>query len=257
MRIFGKKYKTGIALSGGAVRGIAHLGVLQAIEEKKIKIGMISGTSAGALAGAFYADGFSPKEILNIFSNKKLFEFMRFSFPRSGFFNVTGLKKLLSNTLRTKNIEDLKIPLVVAATNFQKGAITYFDKGLLVDLLLASSSIPLLFETTKIDGIPYIDGGIMDNLPIEPLKNKCKRIIAVHTNPLGEQTKINNPIQVVERAFHLSVASEINSKKQEVDVFIEPEKLKDYGLLDLKKAKSIFEIGYEAALAQFNTDNLR
>jgi len=151
----------------------------------------------------------------------------------------------------------LKIPLVVAATNFQKGAITYFDKGLLVDLLLASSSIPLLFETTKIDGIPYIDGGIMDNLPIEPLKKKCKKIIAVHTNPLGEQTKIKNPVQVVERAFHLSIASEIYRKKQDVDVFIEPEKLKNYGLLDLRKAKLIFEIGYEAALVQFNTDNLK
>ncbi len=248
MGLFGKKYKTGLALSGGAVRGLAHLGVLQALNEKEIKIDIFSGVSAGALAGAFYADGYHPREILDIFSNKKIHDFFRLAFPRSGFFDTKGLKKLLSNNLRTKYVEDLNIPLIIAATNFQKGEIAYFDKGILIDLLVASSSIPLLFKTAEINGISYIDGGIMDNLPIKPLKDKCSKIIAVHTNPIGEKNKIHHPVQVIERAFHLAIASEINVKKTEADVFIEPEKLKEYGLFDLHKANEIFEIGYEAAL---------
>ncbi|MGD2033758.1 MAG: patatin-like phospholipase family protein [Bacteroidales bacterium] len=256
MGLIGKKYNTGIALSGGAVRGIAHLGIFQAMEENNIKIDIISGTSAGALAGAFIADGFHPQEILEIFSGKKLRELMRLSIPRSGFFNVRGLKEVLTNKLRAKNIEDLNIPLIVAATDFQKGEITYFGKGPLSDILLASSSIPLLFETTKVDGIPYIDGGVVDNLPIKPLKKTCKKIIAVHANPIGRKDKIKNPVQVIERAFHLAVASEISRKKNEVDAFIEPEKLKDFGLLDLKNAKKVYQIGYEAGTEYFEKNNL-
>ncbi len=252
MQLFNKRYKTGLALSGGGARGIAHLGILQAMEERKIKINIISGTSAGALAGAFYADGFHPLEILDFFSNRKLYEFMRISFPRSGFFKSDALRKILEKNLRSKYIEDLNIPLIVAATNFQKGKIEYFSKGLLVDLLLASSGIPLLFETTQIDHIPYIDGGIMDNLPLAPLKKICRKTIAAHVNPIGHHEKIRNPVQVMERSFHLAVASEINKKKKEADVFIEPEGLKKYGLLDLRKVKEIYAIGYETARKQLN-----
>ena len=248
MALFGKKYKIGLALSGGAVRGIAHLGVMQAIIEKNINIDILSGTSAGALAGAFYAEGYQPREILDIFSNKNVMDFFHFTFPRSGIFDTMKLKKFLSNNLHTKRIEDLKIPLIIAATNFQKGEINYFDKGILIDSLLASSCIPFLFKTVEIDGMPYIDGGIMDNLPIDPLMGKCKKIIAVHTNPIGEKKKIQNPVQVIERTFHLAIASEIDAKKNEADIFIEPDKLKEFGLFDLKKTREIFTIGYEAAL---------
>lgn len=247
MILFRKKYKTGLALSGGAARGLAHLGVLQVLNEKGIKVDIISGASAGSLAGAFYAEGYDPREILEIFSSKKIYDFFRLAFPRSGFFDIKGLKKFLSKNLHTKNIEDLSIPLIIAATNFQKGEINYFDKGNLIDLLVASSSIPLLFKTAKINSVDYIDGGIMDNLPIKPLIDKCSRIIAVHTNPIGEQKKIHHPVQVIERAFHLAIASEINRKKAEADIFIEPEKLKEFGLFDLNKANEIFEIGYKAA----------
>jgi NTE family protein len=120
-----KKYKTGLVLSGGGARGFAHLGVLKALEEKKIKINIFSGVSAGAIAAAFYADGYTPEEILNIFSSKKVFHLMRITIPRSGLLKTKGLKEVLKKHLRATNIEDLKIPVIIAATNFREGKIQY------------------------------------------------------------------------------------------------------------------------------------
>jgi NTE family protein len=248
MRIFNRKYKTGLVLSGGAVRGIAHLGVLQALEEKKIKIDIIAGASAGALAGAFIAEGYHSGEILEIFLKKKIFEIMSIAVPRTGLFKVERLKSILKSQLKTENIEDLKIPLVISATNFYEGKIEYFDKGPLVETLIASASIPILFELAKLNNKVYIDGGIMDNLPIKPIRDKCEKLIAVYTNPIGKIEKTKNLIQVAERAFHLAIASEVVHKKVMADVFIEPIKLKEYGLLELRKAREIYKIGYEAAV---------
>jgi NTE family protein len=248
MRIFAKKYKTGLVLSGGAARGIAHLGVLQAIEEKHIPIDIISAASAGALAGAFFSDGYHGSEILEIFIKKKIFEIMRFSVPRYGIFKVDGLKKILDAELKSKNIEDLPIPLVISATNFVEGHIEYFDKGPLVDTLIASASIPILFKLAKLNKQSYIDGGVMDNLPLLPVRDKCQRIIAVYANPIGRKENLKSVVQIAERAFHLAIASEVISKKNLADVFIEPQALANYGLFELRKAREIYRIGYEAAI---------
>ena len=247
MKFFQRKLRTGLVLSGGAIRGIAHLGVLQALIDRNIRIDIISGASAGALAGAFFSEGFSPAEILEIFSKKKLFDLVRISIPRSGLFKVEGLKKILRNYLKTPNLEDLPIPLIVSATNFSEGNAEYFESGSLIDILIASSSIPILFELTKINGVSYTDGGVTDNLPIEPIRDRCRNIIACHVNPLGEFEAHKNPIQVIERTFHLAIASEINRKKELVDLFIEPAELSSFGLLEFRKSKKIFEIGYKTA----------
>jgi NTE family protein len=248
MRIWLKKYKTGLVLSGGGARGLAHLGVLKALDERKIKIDILSGASAGALAAAFYADGFSAEEIFDLFTSKKIYELMRITIPRTGFLKVNGIKDILQNNLKAKRIEDLKIPVIIAATNFREGKIEYISKGNLIDTLLVSSGIPILFEISQIENVQYIDGGIMDNLPISPLRKVCRKCIAVHVNPIGRLEKVNSLIQIAERTFHLALMSEINTKKSQVDLFIEPGKLVDYGLLDMKKASEIFKIGYEETL---------
>lgn len=244
MRSLFKKYKTGLILSGGGARGFAHLGVLQALNEHGIRPSIISGASAGALAGAFYADGYEPYEILDFFSIRKLYRLMRLVLSRTGFVRITGLEEILKNNLRTKNIEDLQVPLVIAVTNFNTGKAEYLSQGNLIKTLLSSSSIPILFEAQQMSDHYYLDGGIMDNLPLKPLIDQCKTTIAVHVNPIGFLEKISSPIQVGERAFHLAIASEIHSKIEKVDIFIEPPRLSEFGMLDLKKSKTIFDIGY-------------
>ena len=246
LKIF-KKYKTGLVLSGGAARGFAHLGILKALEEFNMKPDIISGVSAGAIAGVFYADGYCPEEILHILTHKKISEYFRITLPKTGFFKVSGLEEILRSNLRAKRFDELKLPLIVTATNIEKGIPEYITTGELVEIIVASSSIPILIEAKKVNKTSYIDGGIMDNLPVAPIINKCQRLIGVHVNPVGKLNKINGLTHIAERSFHLAIAAEVARKKELFDYFIEPEKLQKYGMFDLKKGNQIFQIGYEAA----------
>ncbi|NJM16566.1 MAG: phospholipase, partial [Bacteroidales bacterium] len=101
-----KKYNIGLVLSGGAARGFAHLGILQALEENNLKPDIISGVSAGAIAGAFYADGYSPIEILQILKGKKMWEYVRLAFKRQGLMKITGLDNILRQYLRANTFEE-------------------------------------------------------------------------------------------------------------------------------------------------------
>jgi len=243
--VFKRKYKQGLVLSGGGARGFAHLGVLQCFEEHNICPSIISGVSAGSIVGAFYSDGYKPLEIFKLFSSQKMYRLMRLTFPRFGVLRVSGLKEILVKNLRSKRIEDLPIPLVIAVTNYNTGKIEYLSEGNLADAVLASAAIPVLFEVQKINGNFYFDGGVMDNLPLKPILGRCKKIIAVHVNPLGKIEKINGLMQVAERAFHLAIGAELENKKQNVDLFIEPPELTEYGLLDVKNSLEMFKIGYK------------
>nr|MDA3780530.1 patatin-like phospholipase family protein [Bacteroidales bacterium] len=239
-----KKYKTGIVLSGGAARGFAHLGVLKALNENNIYPDIISGVSAGALVGAFYADGYSPDDIFEIFSKSSMFDFVKIAMPKNGLLSSKDLDTVLKKNLRAQKFEDLKISLTIAATNLNKGELIYFNSGEIIPPLIASSSIPILFKPVEIEKELYADGGIIDNLPINPLKGKCKKIIAVHVNPIGYNSDIKGIINLAVRSFHLAVGSVVSNVKGKVDIFIEPEELKNYNLMSVKKAKEIFDIGY-------------
>jgi NTE family protein len=242
-----KKYKTGLVLSGGAARGFAHLGVLKALEELNLKPDIISGASAGAIAGALYADGHQPEEILEMLTQKKIFEYFRITIPKTGFFKLNGLVEIMKKNLRAKTLEELPIPLIISVTNLSKGKPEYFQSGNLLDLVIASASIPVLFETKQVNDTIYMDGGVMDNLPVSPIQHKCRKLIGVHVNPVGKMKKMSGLVQITERAFHLAVAAEIDRKKQMFNYFIEPIKLEHYGLLDIHKGKEIFQIGYDEA----------
>lgn len=246
--MFKKKYKTGLVLSGGSARGFAHLGVLKALKEHNIHPDAISGVSAGAIAGAFYADGHEPEEILEMFIEKRLFQLVRFTLPKHGFFKMTGIYDLLRSYLKAKYFSDLKLPLTIAATNLNKGSVTYFDSGLLEEKIVASATIPIMFKPRIIDNQTYVDGGVYDNLPVKPLYGKCKKIIGVSLNPQYEEKNIKSMMKVVERTFYLNLSSNIRSSMQYCDMFIEPQEIKNYGLFEVSKAREIFDVGYNAAM---------
>jgi len=131
------KIKVGISLSGGGVRGIAHLGVLKALNENDIFPEIVSGVSAGALVGVFYCDGYKPEEILQIFRKTHFFNFARLTVPRTGFMTMYKVEKILKEKIRAKKFKDLKIPLTVAASNLNDGIIEYFSEGDLIDKIIA------------------------------------------------------------------------------------------------------------------------
>lgn len=242
-----RKYKTGLVLSGGGARGFAHLGVIQALNEAGIFPEVLSGTSAGAIAGALYCDGYKPKEILKIMKTDSRLNYMRPALPRYGILQISGIVKILEAHLRARTFEDLKIPFFVAATNLNHGRIDYFSKGELIQPVIASSSIPVLFKPVIIGNDSYVDGGVMDNLPVKPIENLCSYFIGSFVNPSGHQKEFSSLIDIAERTFTLNLYKEALEKSKRFDLYIAPTELRKYNILGVDKAEELFKIGYEAA----------
>ncbi len=250
-----KQYKIGLVLSGGGARGFAHIGVIQALNEAGIYPDVISGTSAGAIVGVLYADGFSPKEILKLLNSGSRLDFMRPTLPREGLLQIGGIMKILKANLSAINFEELKIPLYVAATDLNHGESVYFSKGELLDPVMASASIPVLFQPVIINNNHYVDGGVMDNLPLKPIENNCRILIGSFVNPVGFVEKINGLINIAERTFMLSMSKEIIEKARRFDLFVAPPELRNYKILDPEKARELYLIGYNATKGKLkNTD---
>jgi NTE family protein len=239
-----ENYNTGLVLSGGGARGFAHLGVMQALNEEGIYPDVLSGTSAGALTGVFYCDGYSPEEALTIMKTSSRLNYMRPTLPRDGLLQISGIRKILETHLRAKTFEELKIRLFVTATDLNNGKPVYFSSGELLDAVIASASIPVLFKPVIINKRYYVDGGVLDNLPIKPIENKCCITIGSFVNPVGYEDVISGLTKIAVRAFMLTMSREIGEKSKKFDLFIAPPELKNYGILDPEKADDVFKIGY-------------
>ncbi|MEZ5000659.1 MAG: patatin-like phospholipase family protein [Bacteroidales bacterium] len=250
-----KDYDLGLVLSGGAARGFAHLGVFRALREKGINPGIVSGVSAGSIAGAFYCDGFEPEEVLELFNTTRIFRFVRLELNKQGLLNISGLRSVLKKNLRTKNIEDLKKPLIITVSDIMKGTPVYFDRGDLVNAVIASSSIPVIFKPVNIEGRTFVDGGINNNFPVEPLKDLCREMIGVHVNPVGNYNPRKGLVYMALRSFHLSVASGIEEKKQFLKYFIEPEGLSRFSYYDIDGKDEMFNLGYIETLKVLGEKN--
>ena len=241
-----KKYKTGLVLSGGGTRGFAHLGVIAALNEKGIYPEVISGTSAGAIVGAFIAGQKSPEEVMKIFKKGWFFQYTKLNLPVNGLLKLDGLREIIEDEVEYKNIEELPVPFYVAVANMNKGAVEYKNSGPLGKTVLASSSIPVLFAPVEIDGQFYVDGGLMDNIPIEPIKNDCERIIVVNIAPLNPRYNFKNLIQITSRTFYMSVNANMNLVQKYATVFIEPEGIDKYDILTRTHADELYELGYNS-----------
>lgn len=252
-----KKYKTGVVLSGGGARGFAHLGVLKALNDTGIYPGVIAGTSAGALVGVLYADGYTPDEILNIMNSTSKLHYIRPTVPWEGLLEISGIERILMENLRAKNFEDLKIPLFVTATDLNNGIAEYFSSGELLKPVIASASIPVLFKPVVINKIHYVDGGVLDNMPIKPVEGMCDFIIGSFVNPTGYEETVTSLVQVAERAFMLNMSKELDLKASMFDIFIAPQELKDYKILDPEKAIEVFEIGYKATKSKLEDPEIK
>jgi NTE family protein len=257
--MFEKKYNVGLVLSGGGARGFAHLGVIKALNEAGIYPDVVSGTSAGALVGVLYADGYTPDEILGFMNGGSRLDFMRPALPREGLLQINAIMRILRTALRAKTFDELKIPLYVSATDLNNGKAVYFSEGDLFDPVIASASIPVLFQPVKINDISYVDGGVLDNLPVRPIEDKCRILIGSFVNPVGYMEKISGLINIAERTFMLSMSKEINEKAKKFDLFIAPPELRNYKILDPEKSIELFNLGYNATnekLKEINIEKL-
>lgn len=180
-----KRKKVGIALSGGGCKGVAHIGVLKVLENHNIPIDFISGTSMGAVIGALYCSGYTSKRLEELFTEekkdwKKLFDY---TFPKHGLIKGNKIEKLLEEELEGVNFKDLEIPLYITAFDFDKKQEIYFNKGSVSKAVRASISIPGMIIPVENKGKVLVDGGIVDPIPTEVLKDAgADIIIAINVN---------------------------------------------------------------------------
>lgn len=242
--------KIGLALSGGGARGIAHLGVLQAFDELGIEISEISGTSFGAVAGAFYASGISPREAFELVQKTKLIFYLRPAISSTGLLKVEKLNRLFSRYLPFRSFQELNKKLTINATDIKKGETRFFNQGELIPAILASCCMPVIFAPIVIDGVAYIDGGILNNLPIEPLQVSCSVVVGSHCNPVDREFRARNAKALLERTFLMAIRNNILPRQQQCQFFIEPPELGKYIGSDFDKASDIFRIGYEHVMSR-------
>lgn len=244
--------KTGLILSGGGYRGIAHIGVIRAMEEAGIKPDAIAGTSAGAVVGALYASGLSTGEMLDFFKGLQLFSIGNYAFGKPGWLDPDNFYESFREFLSADDFNSLKIPLKVTATNILDGRLEVFTEGPLVRPLLASAAFPGVFAPVEIGKGYYVDGGVLNNFPADLLREECERLIGVYVNPFEEvkRSEIRNSITVLERVLKLKTAQESIQKFDLCDLVVYPKELRKYSTFLEKDLDTIFDLGYREAKKQ-------
>lgn len=238
----------GLVLSGGGSRGFAHLGALKAFSEIGIRPSFISGSSAGALIGAFYSAGFNPSEISQILLKKGIFGNLKFSFDKFGIFSLTKVEKLMMEYIPHNSFADLQIPLSVCATDIKRGEAVFFSNGELSKPVLASCAIPGFFTPVSIDGHKYIDGGVINNLPLEPLKDKVDFLIGIDLMPVEKTMPVKSGKDIIKKCILMAVGEQSKQKYHLLDLLIQPEKINRFQGLSLEKTDEMFNLGYQATM---------
>lgn len=242
----------GLTLSGGGIKGVAHIGTLKAITELGINIDHITGTSAGAIVGALYAGGYSWEVILEFFTKTSIFSLSRFARRKPGFIDSLKFQNDLKLYFPDDSFEKLNIPLTITATEIESGNLKVFNSGELTRPIIASSAFPGVFTPIDINGTYYFDGGVIDDFPVEYLKGHCDYVIGSYANPLSEMSvdSLKYSYQVLNRAYEINLHHHVHNKFNSCDVFICPQELSQYGTFSMRSAEKIFEIGYKQAKKQ-------
>lgn len=247
--------KIGLVLSGGGIRGVAHIGVIKALDELGVKFDIVSGTSAGSIVGALYAYGYSPDEIFQFITTTRFFRSMRPAWKWTGILSMHGLKEILLKHIPENNFDALKHPLYVAATEMREGKVHYFSSGELVPAVLSSCCVPAIFDPFIVNNGLYVDGGILDNLPVQVIRDKCDFIIASHCNHIGPNFDFKNIRNVIERCLLMAISGNTVVSKRMCDVLIEPPDLGKISGFELSRAKELFEIGYKYTKENFSKEH--
>jgi NTE family protein len=239
----------GLALGGGAILGAAHIGVLGALEERNIKISSISGTSIGAFIAALYAFGISPQEIETKVADLNWLDAAGFSISKYGLLSNEKLGDTLKDTLGDVQFKDAKIPLAVVATDIGACKKVILKKGSVAEAVMASACIPGIFIPVEIEGRLLVDGGLVENVPISPLKEMGEEmILGVDLNAKRKYQKPEDMIDVLANALDLAIDNATRIQTEEADILIAPE-LSAYNRADVEKIHDIVQEGYDAAKA--------
>lgn len=222
----------GVALGGGAAKGIAHIGVLKAFEKEGVKISYLSGTSIGSLVAAYYAFGKTTDEILEVGEQLSFKRISSLSFRKGGLFSTESIRSMIIKDLGDVNIEDANIPLAICTTDIITGEQVAFEKGNLASAICASVAVPGLFAPVEIEGRKLVDGGIVENVPVSLLDDMGAGIIvAVDLNGVKTYPEPTGMLDVASNAINICMDLRTRDQLKQADVVLSLD-LSDYSLTD-------------------------
>ncbi|MEO0900930.1 MAG: patatin-like phospholipase family protein, partial [Bacteroidota bacterium] len=272
--------KVGLVLSGGGAKGLAHIGALKIIEEAGIKIDYIGGTSMGAIVGALYASGYSANELDSIFRTTDFpklitdnvprgaktfyekddseryalslpFDNFNVSFPQaiSGGQNIYNeFVKLLFHVKDVSDFKKLPIPFLCMATNVETGESVLLDSGYLPEAIMASGTFPSLFEPSEVDGNILIDGGVVNNYPIDEVRQMgADFIIGVDVqHDLASRESLTSATEILLQINNYRTVNDMKEKSKQTDIYIRPA-IDDFSVIDFERGQEIIQSGQEGA----------
>ncbi len=236
-----------LALSGGATRGAYHLGVLAYLDEAGIKVKAISATSIGSVIATSYACGISPKEQLEIFKSREFKRIFSFKFPKTSFIKIDKHAKVLDKLIKKETLEEIDIKIVISAINLKTGEYIYFSKGDIRSICFASCALVPFFEKVEYNGYDLIDGGYLNNMPIDPLLELDLPIVGVNLLPAKEFKKKPNILNITKRLFFLHAHHQSNKNENMCSYVITSPELSKYSIFSFKHLDKLFAMGYEDA----------
>jgi len=248
------KLGLGLCLSGGGALGFAHIGVLQALIENGIEPDIISGSSMGAIVGALYAAGVTPTEMMQIIKDDRLYRVTRLmtfkpTIWKSGWSDHSTVLTLIKEIIPHNSFEGLQKKMLICVSNLNLAQWEIKSSGYdLNSWVSASASIPGVFEAHEIDGVFYLDGGLLNNLPAQPLKELCDTIIGVDVLPHEAPTSLKKPIDAVTKSIR--IVEHVNSLegRSMCNYIIEPQSIKQYNEFRFDAYQKIYSQGYTDAL---------
>jgi NTE family protein len=240
------KLKIGLALSGGGALGIAHIGALKALQESKIKISYISGTSAGAVVAACWAFGISTDEMIEISKKLNWLKISNFGYSKLGLNSNKPVGKIIKDYIGDKNIEDAKIPLAIIATDIDSGKKVIFREGNLAEAVMASACIPVFFAPVEIGKRKLVDGMLVENVPFSPLKRMGAQLeVGVDLTAKMAHEKTEHVLDVVNNAYGIFARQQQVAFEGSEKIIIEPH-LEKFTLFDFKNPEQLIDAGFTA-----------
>ena len=277
--------KVGLVLSGGGAKGLAHIGVLKVIDSLDIKVDYVAGTSMGAIVGGLYASGYNGEQLDSIFSNVDIDALLQDYTPREaksfyekrndeiyaltlpfnkfklglpsglskGLYNFNLLSSLTHHVSHVRDFDELPIPFLCIATDAETGEKVVLDSGVLAQSMIASGALPTLYSPVEINGKVLIDGGVVDNYPIEELKARGVDIVIGVDVQDGLKTRedLKGVTSVLAQINNFSMIEKMEGKQKATNIYIKPD-IKGFTVVAFDKGKEIIGKGKEKALGMIN-----
>lgn len=240
--------KVGLALGSGGAKGIAHIGVLRALQNANVKVDYISGTSVGAMVASMVAFNVNLDVVAEIAKSMTLAQITTFKLSKTGFFTADPLKEILIEHLGEVNIEDAAIPLSIVATDINTGEEVIFTEGPLADAVCASASIPGVYIPMQLNGRTLVDGGIVQSVPVQAVKSMgAGVIIASQLGGVGAYEEPKNVLDVMRNAFDIALSHRTQEELKQADLLIAMD-LSDFSIADnTDRYDELYAIGHDTA----------